>query len=254
MDKDKKYREYRSYSRNSEALDYKQDRKKTELQKISKNKKRYTHKKKKNNLEKSTFLDKKTNTKPKSKYAKKNLKYDTASVAKRREKLILDSSLDVTKLTHKELKKKLILLNDLKVTKIQKHSAENVVIVDGNTKKFKLSIINCICILGLLASILFFIDSNSRILDARESYEKANSILRETQTNRDNLVLKTSTLSNDEEYKMIARNKLGMDYPEKHQKIMVPMEKVNYSEIYVSENTKESPKEGIFDFLSNLWR
>ncbi|MFV0519437.1 MAG: hypothetical protein ACK5LY_04080 [Lachnospirales bacterium] len=269
MDKNKEYKKYNVYNNNSEALAYSTRVKKnvdvkknnalkanTKNQKINQKINQKTNSKSNvknlNKPVKSTYLDRQINKN--AKYVKDNLKYDNKSIENRRKKIVLTNSIDISNLSNKELSSNVVYISNYKVKNIQKYENENIVIVDDNAKKFKMSIFSWLVILGLLGSFLLFIDSNSRILDAREKYEEANTVLREIETKRDNLLLKTSTLSNDEEYKLIARNKLGMDYPEKHQKIMVPMEKLNYSEIYVNENESENSSNNWLSFITNFWR
>ncbi len=208
------------------------------------------------NHRKSTFLDepeKRVTTQ--SKYTRRNLKRDAQSVENRRKNLKGSKGVKYYDVDNSPLGQKLSLLSQHSLKVDEMIDGERITVYTSNTTNTKLPVFILLLTLLCVAFAALFINTQSNKHFARENFENELNKYNELKLEKDNLTLELSKINNDEEYKLIAKNKLGMDNPKSYQIVKIPLESVSHSEIYtnVKENTTEL-NEHWYSFLTALWR
>ncbi len=205
---------------------------------------------------KSTFLDepeKRVTTN--SQYTRRNLKRDARSIEDRRKNLKGSKDIKYYDVDNSSLGQKLSLLSQHTLKVDEMIDGERITVYTRDPSNNKLSIFIVFIILLCITISGLYTTTQSEKQYARENLENKLNKYNELKLEKANLTLELSKINNDEEYKLIAKNKLGMDNPKSYQIVKIPLESINHSEIYtnVKENTTENTKHW-HSFLTAFWR
>ncbi len=201
----------------------------------------------------STFIDSPQNRKrTPSQYTKANLKYDEKSIARRRRNL-KDVKTKKYEIEDTSFSRKLLLLSQDKCKSNEVIDGEEIIVFSSDAKTAKVPFYITIFIFTMIAMAILFVHTYSVKKEFRDTYIDKVNEYNDLKLERDNLTLEISKINNDEKYKIIAKNKLGMDKPKSYQIVSIPLESVNYSEIIVKDRNNLT-NENWYDVVFNLWR
>ncbi len=231
-------RRYESYNSSSVAVDYRK-------QQVN------TTRKPNSNQRRTSFIEERDKRrKTDSKYTKDNLKYDAKSIERRRRKLKVVEKREYY-IENSSFAQKMQLLAEDKIKSKELIDGEEIILVGSDCTLPKLPFFFKVIITTCIIVTLAFVYISSLKTKSLEDYSKKIIVYNELKRERDNLKLELSEVNTNEEYKIIAKNKLGMDKPKSHQIVPVTIENVNYSEVYLRNEKKDS---NWYAKILNYWR